>query len=151
MEKVYIFLTFDWRYFIQSLTEEFILFSSWQFRRTTVTTLSTTSATVSVLVRWCTAWFTSATYRYGARLRPVIVSVQVQDTSAESPAIYYTQNSCISVCPGYDFLQFLNYQPLTQLPTLLFHFQEKLTLTDMGILMTAAVCHDLDHPGYNNT
>lgn len=29
--------------------------------------------------------------------------------------------------------------------------QEKLTLTDMGILMTAAVCHDLDHPGYNNT
>lgn len=29
--------------------------------------------------------------------------------------------------------------------------QEKLTLTDIGILMTAAVCHDLDHPGYNNT
>jgi high affinity cGMP-specific 3',5'-cyclic phosphodiesterase 9 len=29
--------------------------------------------------------------------------------------------------------------------------QEKMTLTDMGILMTAAVCHDLDHPGYNNT
>ncbi|XP_055735428.1 high affinity cGMP-specific 3',5'-cyclic phosphodiesterase 9A-like isoform X5 [Salvelinus fontinalis] len=28
---------------------------------------------------------------------------------------------------------------------------EKMTLTDMGILMTAAVCHDLDHPGYNNT
>uniref|UniRef100_A0A8C4F4S6 Phosphodiesterase n=1 Tax=Dicentrarchus labrax TaxID=13489 RepID=A0A8C4F4S6_DICLA len=31
------------------------------------------------------------------------------------------------------------------------NLQEKLTLTDMGILMTAAVCHDLDHPGYNNT
>ena len=29
--------------------------------------------------------------------------------------------------------------------------QEKLTLTDLGVLMTAAVCHDLDHPGYNNT
>lgn len=29
--------------------------------------------------------------------------------------------------------------------------QEKLTMTDMCILMTAAVCHDLDHPGYNNT
>uniref|UniRef100_A0A3Q3QC52 High affinity cGMP-specific 3',5'-cyclic phosphodiesterase 9A n=1 Tax=Monopterus albus TaxID=43700 RepID=A0A3Q3QC52_MONAL len=28
--------------------------------------------------------------------------------------------------------------------------QEKLTLADMGILMTAAVCHDLDHPGYDN-
>uniref|UniRef100_A0A6Q2ZIP4 High affinity cGMP-specific 3',5'-cyclic phosphodiesterase 9A n=1 Tax=Esox lucius TaxID=8010 RepID=A0A6Q2ZIP4_ESOLU len=28
---------------------------------------------------------------------------------------------------------------------------EKMTLTDIGILMTAAVCHDLDHPGYNNT
>ncbi|KAL0973034.1 hypothetical protein UPYG_G00197990 [Umbra pygmaea] len=27
---------------------------------------------------------------------------------------------------------------------------EKITLTDIGILMTAAVCHDLDHPGYNN-
>lgn len=24
-------------------------------------------------------------------------------------------------------------------------------MTDMCILMTAAVCHDLDHPGYNNT
>uniref|UniRef100_A0A672HD49 Phosphodiesterase n=1 Tax=Salarias fasciatus TaxID=181472 RepID=A0A672HD49_SALFA len=31
------------------------------------------------------------------------------------------------------------------------NLQEKMTLTDMGILMTAAVCHDLDHPGYNNT
>uniref|UniRef100_A0A3Q3FJU6 Phosphodiesterase n=1 Tax=Kryptolebias marmoratus TaxID=37003 RepID=A0A3Q3FJU6_KRYMA len=30
------------------------------------------------------------------------------------------------------------------------NLQEKLTLTDLGILMTAAVCHDLDHPGYNN-
>jgi len=24
-------------------------------------------------------------------------------------------------------------------------------MTDMCILVTAAVCHDLDHPGYNNT
>uniref|UniRef100_A0A3B3TCR2 Phosphodiesterase n=1 Tax=Paramormyrops kingsleyae TaxID=1676925 RepID=A0A3B3TCR2_9TELE len=31
------------------------------------------------------------------------------------------------------------------------NLQERLTLGDMGILMTAAVCHDLDHPGYNNT
>uniref|UniRef100_A0A8C1P9Z4 High affinity cGMP-specific 3',5'-cyclic phosphodiesterase 9A n=1 Tax=Cyprinus carpio TaxID=7962 RepID=A0A8C1P9Z4_CYPCA len=31
------------------------------------------------------------------------------------------------------------------------NLQEKLTLTDLGILMTAAVCHDLDHSGYNNT
>nr|XP_005991223.1 PREDICTED: high affinity cGMP-specific 3',5'-cyclic phosphodiesterase 9A-like [Latimeria chalumnae] len=30
------------------------------------------------------------------------------------------------------------------------NLQEKLTLNDFGILMTAAVCHDLDHPGYNN-
>lgn len=37
------------------------------------------------------------------------------------------------------------------LSSLLCLFKEKLTLTDMGILMTAAVCHDLDHPGYNNT
>ncbi|XP_029428105.1 high affinity cGMP-specific 3',5'-cyclic phosphodiesterase 9A [Rhinatrema bivittatum] len=29
--------------------------------------------------------------------------------------------------------------------------QEKLSLIELGILMTAAVCHDLDHPGYNNT
>lgn len=41
------------------------LSSSWQFRRTTVTTLSTIFATASVLVRWCMAWFTFATYRYG--------------------------------------------------------------------------------------
>ncbi len=27
----------------------------------------------------------------------------------------------------------------------LFHREE------LGILITAAVCHDLDHPGYNNT
>uniref|UniRef100_A0A8C6ZAD9 Phosphodiesterase n=6 Tax=Tinamidae TaxID=8803 RepID=A0A8C6ZAD9_NOTPE len=29
--------------------------------------------------------------------------------------------------------------------------QEKFSQTDILILMTAAVCHDLDHPGYNNT
>ncbi|XP_051564480.1 high affinity cGMP-specific 3',5'-cyclic phosphodiesterase 9A-like isoform X5 [Myxocyprinus asiaticus] len=31
------------------------------------------------------------------------------------------------------------------------NLQEKLTRVDILILMTAAVCHDLDHPGYNNT
>lgn len=41
---------------------------------------------------------------------------------------------------------FCNVTPLINIV-----IQEKLTLTDMGILMTAAVCHDLDHPGYNNT
>lgn len=41
---------------------------SWRFRRTTATTPSTTFATASVLVRWCMAWSTSATYRYGACL-----------------------------------------------------------------------------------
>ncbi|XP_056278561.1 high affinity cGMP-specific 3',5'-cyclic phosphodiesterase 9A isoform X3 [Pseudoliparis swirei] len=29
--------------------------------------------------------------------------------------------------------------------------QEKFTQVDVMILMTAAVCHDLDHPGFNNT
>ncbi|XP_077312298.1 high affinity cGMP-specific 3',5'-cyclic phosphodiesterase 9A [Lithobates pipiens] len=29
--------------------------------------------------------------------------------------------------------------------------QERMTLLQLGALMTAAVCHDLDHPGYNNT
>uniref|UniRef100_A0A3B4ZLG0 Phosphodiesterase n=1 Tax=Stegastes partitus TaxID=144197 RepID=A0A3B4ZLG0_9TELE len=29
--------------------------------------------------------------------------------------------------------------------------QEKFTQVDVLILMTAAVCHDLDHPGFNNT
>ncbi|KAH9514910.1 High affinity cAMP-specific and IBMX-insensitive 3',5'-cyclic phosphodiesterase 9A [Bulinus truncatus] len=28
---------------------------------------------------------------------------------------------------------------------------ERMTTEDLGILLTAAVCHDLDHPGYNNT
>ncbi|XP_064618264.1 high affinity cGMP-specific 3',5'-cyclic phosphodiesterase 9A-like isoform X2 [Liolophura sinensis] len=28
---------------------------------------------------------------------------------------------------------------------------EKVSREDLGILLTAAVCHDLDHPGYNNT
>ncbi|XP_037796509.1 high affinity cGMP-specific 3',5'-cyclic phosphodiesterase 9A-like [Penaeus monodon] len=28
--------------------------------------------------------------------------------------------------------------------------QEKLSRKDLGILLTACVCHDLDHPGYNN-
>ncbi|XP_064651185.1 high affinity cGMP-specific 3',5'-cyclic phosphodiesterase 9A-like isoform X5 [Lineus longissimus] len=28
---------------------------------------------------------------------------------------------------------------------------EKMTREDLGVLLTAAVCHDLDHPGYNNT
>jgi len=34
---------------------------------------------------------------------------------------------------------------------LVFVLKERLTMTDMCILVTAAVCHDLDHPGYNNT
>ncbi|XP_069598232.1 high affinity cGMP-specific 3',5'-cyclic phosphodiesterase 9A-like isoform X2 [Ranitomeya imitator] len=29
--------------------------------------------------------------------------------------------------------------------------QGRLSLLELGVLMTAAVCHDLDHPGYNNT
>lgn len=29
--------------------------------------------------------------------------------------------------------------------------QEKFSQIDILILMTAAICHDLDHPGYNNT
>ncbi|CAI9532856.1 unnamed protein product [Staurois parvus] len=29
--------------------------------------------------------------------------------------------------------------------------QERMPLLQLGVLMTAAVCHDLDHPGYNNT
>jgi high affinity cGMP-specific 3',5'-cyclic phosphodiesterase 9 len=28
---------------------------------------------------------------------------------------------------------------------------EKMPREDLGILITACVCHDLDHPGYNNT
>lgn len=32
-----------------------------------------------------------------------------------------------------------------------FILQEKFTQVDILILMTAAVCHDLDHPGFNNT
>uniref|UniRef100_A0A3B3WWP4 Phosphodiesterase n=1 Tax=Poecilia mexicana TaxID=48701 RepID=A0A3B3WWP4_9TELE len=36
-------------------------------------------------------------------------------------------------------------------PIILKRWLGKLTLTDLGILMTTAVCHDLDHPGYNNT
>ncbi|XP_047457903.1 high affinity cGMP-specific 3',5'-cyclic phosphodiesterase 9A isoform X4 [Mugil cephalus] len=31
------------------------------------------------------------------------------------------------------------------------NLQEKFTQVDILILMTAAVCHDLDHPGFNNT
>ncbi|XP_070549425.1 high affinity cGMP-specific 3',5'-cyclic phosphodiesterase 9A-like isoform X3 [Ptychodera flava] len=29
--------------------------------------------------------------------------------------------------------------------------QSKMSQFDIGVLLTAAVCHDLDHPGYNNT
>ncbi|XP_072281951.1 high affinity cGMP-specific 3',5'-cyclic phosphodiesterase 9A [Pyxicephalus adspersus] len=29
--------------------------------------------------------------------------------------------------------------------------QGRMSLLQLGVLMTAAVCHDLDHPGYNNT
>ncbi|KAE8592159.1 hypothetical protein XENTR_v10018663 [Xenopus tropicalis] len=31
------------------------------------------------------------------------------------------------------------------------NLQEKMSLIELGVLMTSAVCHDLDHPGYNNT
>lgn len=36
-------------------------------------------------------------------------------------------------------------------PPTLSLIQEKFSQMDILILMTAAVCHDLDHPGYNNT
>ncbi|XP_053307866.1 high affinity cGMP-specific 3',5'-cyclic phosphodiesterase 9A-like [Spea bombifrons] len=29
--------------------------------------------------------------------------------------------------------------------------QQRMTPTELGVLMTAAICHDLDHPGFNNT
>ncbi|CAH1251268.1 PDE9A [Branchiostoma lanceolatum] len=29
--------------------------------------------------------------------------------------------------------------------------EDKMSKLDLGILMTACICHDLDHPGYNNT
>ncbi|XP_059955917.1 high affinity cGMP-specific 3',5'-cyclic phosphodiesterase 9A [Mesoplodon densirostris] len=35
--------------------------------------------------------------------------------------------------------------------TWLCRLQEKFSQMDILILMTAAICHDLDHPGYNNT
>jgi len=28
---------------------------------------------------------------------------------------------------------------------------DRLSVEDMAVLITACVCHDLDHPGYNNT
>ncbi|XP_041425130.1 high affinity cGMP-specific 3',5'-cyclic phosphodiesterase 9A-like isoform X2 [Xenopus laevis] len=31
------------------------------------------------------------------------------------------------------------------------NLQEKMSLVELGVLMTSAICHDLDHPGYNNT
>ncbi|XP_016114328.1 high affinity cGMP-specific 3',5'-cyclic phosphodiesterase 9A-like [Sinocyclocheilus grahami] len=40
----------------------------------------------------------------------------------------------------------LNINPIT-----LKRWLEKFTQVDILVLMTAAVCHDLDHPGYNNT
>ena len=36
-------------------------------------------------------------------------------------------------------------------PPALSLIQEKFSQMDILILMTAAICHDLDHPGYNNT
>ncbi|EPY88128.1 cGMP phosphodiesterase A2-like protein [Camelus ferus] len=41
-------------------------------------------------------------------------------------------------------------RPLLTPPTLSL-IQEKFSQMDILILMTAAICHDLDHPGYNNT
>lgn len=40
--------------------------------------------------------------------------------------------------------------PLPSHPTLSL-IQEKFSQMDILTLMTAAICHDLDHPGYNNT
>lgn len=41
--------------------------------------------------------------------------------------------------------------PVGRQPKLCAPFQEKLSQMDVLVLMTAAICHDLDHPGYNNT
>ncbi|CAI8015018.1 High affinity cGMP-specific 3',5'-cyclic phosphodiesterase 9A, partial [Geodia barretti] len=31
------------------------------------------------------------------------------------------------------------------------HLQDNLTPLDLSVLMTSAICHDLDHPGYSNS
>ncbi|XP_069805229.1 high affinity cGMP-specific 3',5'-cyclic phosphodiesterase 9A-like isoform X3 [Dendropsophus ebraccatus] len=36
-------------------------------------------------------------------------------------------------------------------PITLKRWLDQMSLVELGVLMTAAVCHDLDHPGYNNT
>ena len=32
-----------------------------------------------------------------------------------------------------------------------FLFQDSLSKRDLCVLLTACICHDLDHPGFNNT
>ena len=43
---------------------------------------------------------------------------------------------------------------VTQMMYVLIHgcrLQESLSKRDICVLLTACICHDLDHPGYNNT
>lgn len=75
-----------------------VLYFSWRFKRTTVTTLSTTSATASASARWCMAWFTSATYRYQIIwIKSHSMSICVIKTTEQYTIILFNNSFC---CPG---------------------------------------------------
>ncbi|CAF97496.1 unnamed protein product, partial [Tetraodon nigroviridis] len=86
----------------------------------------------------------------------------IQENYRNNPFHNFRHCFCVSQMM-YGMIHLCNLQVGSMLLTIMMLFitdpqvnpgdrdQEKLTLTDMGILMTAAVCHDLDHPGYNNT
>ena len=61
---------------------------------------------------------------------------------------------CVSVCVCVCVC--IKYTSFSTPPQMygVIHFcnlREKMTQLDILELMTAAICHDLDHPGYNNT
>lgn len=61
------------------ITSLYLLFKSWQFKKITVKTLSTTSAIAFVWVRWCTEWSICVTFRWahGDKFMHVVKGVLV--------------------------------------------------------------------------
>lgn len=71
--------------------------------------------------------------------------------------IYYITTSQLCIQENYRNNPFHNFRHcfcVTQMMYGMIHLcrlNEKMSPEDLGILITSCVCHDLDHPGYNNT
>jgi len=82
-----------------------------------------------------------------------------QHLQTESPDGACAACLCVQLCvqENYRNNPFHNFRHCFCVTQMMYGFihlcglLDQLSVEDMAVLITACVCHDLDHPGYNNT